>query len=152
MKASSLWRRQTAILFLINDETALSKFISCMGRTRLEVLIPDFTWGGVQAEPCNLQRPQERSQLMFMQKSAEQSHVQAAEWAESSSGDQHGALLEQRQPCKGTALSETQTTCTTPGWGSCLQMAPARKSTEGRIKPFIMLTKIGHRTLYLTQS
>lgn len=59
----------------------------------------------------------------------------AAQRAESSSGDQHRALLvQQRQPCKGTALSETQTTCRIPGWGSCLQMAPARKSTEGRIK------------------
>lgn len=49
----------------------------------------------------------------------------AAEWEKSSSGDQHAALLvQQRQPCKGTASSETQTTyrttgCLLPADGSC---------------------------------
>lgn len=45
--------------------------------------MPNFTWGGgkVWAEWCNLQSPQELHQLMLIQKSAEQSPVQAAEWA-----------------------------------------------------------------------
>lgn len=105
------------VLFLIGNEMLLFRFISCVGRKRLEVPIRNSTCVCVEKVVQPGKTPRTFPAAAHPEVWGAEPHAGCGlQNGKSSTGDQHAALLvQQRQPRKSTALSETQTTYRTPG-------------------------------------